>query len=159
MQDNGAKYKAGENSLFPMPEMRAWETDTFEKLERAGFDDPRDRRRFFAAGAAGSGFSRYTTRILPMCCTGEAPVRLQISPSRAWRRSRSSPVTRILIRSCALRLVSISLSSDADRRWLPTVTTGLSACARALSSLRSAEERDFIMNAMPKPDCSSLTAP
>ena len=28
---------------FPMPEMRAWEIDTFEKLERAEFDDPRDR--------------------------------------------------------------------------------------------------------------------
>ena len=25
---------------FPMPEMRAWEIDTFEKLERAEFDDP-----------------------------------------------------------------------------------------------------------------------
>lgn len=35
---------------FPMPEMRAWETDTFEKLERAAFDDPRDRRRFLAGG-------------------------------------------------------------------------------------------------------------
>ena len=28
---------------FPMPEMRDWETDTFEKLERAVFDDPRRR--------------------------------------------------------------------------------------------------------------------
>ncbi len=35
---------------FPMPEMRSWETDTFEKLERVQFDDPRDRRRFFEAG-------------------------------------------------------------------------------------------------------------
>ena len=35
---------------FPMPEMRDWETDTFEKLERAQFDDPSDRRRFFAGG-------------------------------------------------------------------------------------------------------------
>jgi uroporphyrinogen decarboxylase len=35
---------------FPMPEMRAWETDTFDKLERVEFDDPRDRRRFFEAG-------------------------------------------------------------------------------------------------------------
>ena len=26
---------------FPMPEMRAWETDTMEKLERVEFDDPR----------------------------------------------------------------------------------------------------------------------
>ena len=48
---------------FPMPEMRAWETDTFEKLERAEFDDPRDRRRFFAAGdnqiaGVGDGFQR-----------------------------------------------------------------------------------------------------
>jgi uroporphyrinogen-III decarboxylase len=48
---------------FPMPEMRAWETDTFEKLERVEFDDPRDRRRFFAAGdnqiaGVGDGFER-----------------------------------------------------------------------------------------------------
>lgn len=48
---------------FPMPEMRAWETDTFEKLERTAFDDPRDRRRFFAAGdnqiaGVGDGFER-----------------------------------------------------------------------------------------------------
>ena len=31
---------------FPMPEMRGWETDTFEKLEHAEFDDPADQRRF-----------------------------------------------------------------------------------------------------------------
>jgi uroporphyrinogen decarboxylase len=48
---------------FPMPEMRAWETDTFEKLERIEFDDPRDRRRFFEAGdnqiaGVGDGFQR-----------------------------------------------------------------------------------------------------
>ena len=48
---------------FPMPEMRGWETDTFEKLERAEFDDPRDRRRFFAGGdnqiaGVGDGFER-----------------------------------------------------------------------------------------------------
>jgi uroporphyrinogen decarboxylase len=48
---------------YPMPEMRAWETDTFEKLERAKFDDPRDRRRFFAGGdnqiaGVGDGFQR-----------------------------------------------------------------------------------------------------
>lgn len=48
---------------FPMPEMRAWETDTFEKLEGARFDDPRDRRRFFSAGdnqiaGVGDGFQR-----------------------------------------------------------------------------------------------------
>lgn len=48
---------------FPMPEMRAWEIDTFEKLERAEFDDPRDRRRFFEAGdnqiaGVGDGFER-----------------------------------------------------------------------------------------------------
>ena len=48
---------------FPMPEMRAWELDTFEKLERAEFDDPRDQRRFFAAGdnqiaGVGDGFER-----------------------------------------------------------------------------------------------------
>jgi uroporphyrinogen decarboxylase len=50
---------------FPMPEMRAWETDSFEKLERVEFDDPRDRRRFFAAGdnqiaGVGDGFQRNT---------------------------------------------------------------------------------------------------
>jgi uroporphyrinogen decarboxylase len=48
---------------FPMPEMRAWETDSFEKLERAEFNDPRDQRRFFAAGdnqiaGVGDGFQR-----------------------------------------------------------------------------------------------------
>ena len=52
-------------SRFPMPEMRAWEIDTFEKLERAEFDDPRDRRRFFEAGdnqiaGVGDGFQRNT---------------------------------------------------------------------------------------------------
>ncbi len=50
---------------FPMPEMRSWETDSFEKLERAEFDDPRDPRRFFAAGdnqiaGVGDGFQRNT---------------------------------------------------------------------------------------------------
>jgi len=30
---------------LPMPEMRAWEVDSFEKLEAAEFDDPRDPRR------------------------------------------------------------------------------------------------------------------
>lgn len=48
---------------FPMPEMRAWEIDTFEKLESAEFDDPRDERRFFSAGdnqiaGVGDGFER-----------------------------------------------------------------------------------------------------
>jgi hypothetical protein len=48
---------------YPMPEMRAWETDTFEKLERAEFDDPRDRRRLFSPGdnqiaGVGDGFQR-----------------------------------------------------------------------------------------------------
>jgi uroporphyrinogen-III decarboxylase len=47
----------------PMPEMRSWETDTFEKLERVEFDDPRDRRRFFESGdnqiaGVGDGFQR-----------------------------------------------------------------------------------------------------
>ena len=35
---------------FPMPEMRAWETDTFEKLERVEFDDPRDRAALLRGG-------------------------------------------------------------------------------------------------------------
>jgi uroporphyrinogen decarboxylase len=48
---------------FPMPEMRAWEVDAFEKLERAQFDDPRDGRRFFSPGdnqiaGVGDGFQR-----------------------------------------------------------------------------------------------------
>jgi len=48
---------------FPMPEMRRWETDTLEKLEATTFDDPRDPRRFFAAGdnqiaGVGDGFQR-----------------------------------------------------------------------------------------------------
>ena len=34
----------------PMPEMRGWEIDTIESLERATFDDPADPRRFFAGG-------------------------------------------------------------------------------------------------------------
>ena len=48
---------------FPMPEMRAWETDTFERLEQSRFDDAGDRRRFFAGGdnqiaGVGDGFER-----------------------------------------------------------------------------------------------------
>ena len=50
---------------FPMPEMRNWQTDTFEKLEATQFDDPRDRRRFFAGGdnqiaGVGDGFQRHS---------------------------------------------------------------------------------------------------
>jgi uroporphyrinogen-III decarboxylase len=50
---------------YPMAEMRAWEVDTLEKLERAEFDDPRDHRRFFSAGdnhlaGVGDGFQRDT---------------------------------------------------------------------------------------------------
>lgn len=48
---------------LPMPEFRSWEIDTFEKLEACKFDDPRDPRRFFAAGdnqiaGVGDGFER-----------------------------------------------------------------------------------------------------
>ena len=48
---------------FPMPEMHSWETDSFEKLEAARFDDPRDARRFHSAGdnqiaGVGDGFQR-----------------------------------------------------------------------------------------------------
>jgi hypothetical protein len=48
---------------LPMPEMRAWEIDEFEKLESCEFDAPRDPRRFFAAGdnqiaGVGDGFER-----------------------------------------------------------------------------------------------------
>lgn len=48
---------------LPMPEMRAWDIDAFEKLEQAEFDDPADGRRFFAAGdnqiaGVGDGFQR-----------------------------------------------------------------------------------------------------
>lgn len=47
----------------PMPEMRAWEIDTFDKLARAEFDDPADRRRFSDGGdnqiaGVGDGFQR-----------------------------------------------------------------------------------------------------
>lgn len=50
---------------FPMPEMRGWETDSFEKLERAKFDAPDDPRRFFSGGdnqiaGVGDGFQRNT---------------------------------------------------------------------------------------------------
>ncbi|GEM_PF-43580 len=49
----------------PMPEMRAWETDTFEKLQVVRFDAPDDPRRFFSAGdnqiaGVGDGFQRNT---------------------------------------------------------------------------------------------------
>jgi hypothetical protein len=48
---------------FPMPEMTAWEIDTFEKLEQVVFDDPADPRRFYEAGdnqiaGVGDGFER-----------------------------------------------------------------------------------------------------
>jgi uroporphyrinogen decarboxylase len=48
---------------FPMPEMAAWETDTFEKLQSVRFDPPDDPRRFFSAGdnqiaGVGDGFER-----------------------------------------------------------------------------------------------------
>ncbi len=48
---------------YPMPEMRAWDIDTFEKLEQAEFDDPRDPRRFYEPGdnqiaGVGDGFER-----------------------------------------------------------------------------------------------------
>lgn len=48
---------------FPMPEMSGWEIGTFEELERAEFDDPRDRRRFMSGGdnhiaGVGDGFQR-----------------------------------------------------------------------------------------------------
>jgi hypothetical protein len=47
----------------PMAEMRAWDIDTFDKLERAEFDDPRDRRRFSSAidshiNCVGDGYMR-----------------------------------------------------------------------------------------------------
>jgi hypothetical protein len=50
---------------YPMPEMRAWDTDTFEKLQRVEFDSPTDPRRFFVAGdnqiaGVGDGFQRNT---------------------------------------------------------------------------------------------------
>jgi hypothetical protein len=51
------------NFEMPMPEMAAWETETFEQLEQAVFDDPRDPRRFLAGGdnqiaGVGDGFQR-----------------------------------------------------------------------------------------------------
>jgi uroporphyrinogen decarboxylase len=49
----------------PMPEMRAWDVDSFEKLERSEFDDPADPRRFFEPGDShingiGDGYQRQT---------------------------------------------------------------------------------------------------
>lgn len=48
---------------LPMPEMCAWETDTFAKLQAAVFDPPDDPRRFLSAGdnqiaGVGDGFQR-----------------------------------------------------------------------------------------------------
>ena len=48
---------------LPMPESRAWDLDTFEKLQRAEFDAPDDPRRFFNGGdnhiaGVGDGFER-----------------------------------------------------------------------------------------------------
>jgi hypothetical protein len=48
---------------YPMPEMRAWETNSFEALQAAVFDAPDDPRRFFSAGdnqiaGVGDGFQR-----------------------------------------------------------------------------------------------------
>jgi hypothetical protein len=48
---------------LPMPEQVGWETDTLEKLEAFQFDDPADRRRYYAAGdnqiaGVGDGFER-----------------------------------------------------------------------------------------------------
>lgn len=47
----------------PMPEMTAWDVDTFDKLEHVEFNSPTDARRFFAAGdnqiaGVGDGFQR-----------------------------------------------------------------------------------------------------
>jgi hypothetical protein len=48
---------------LPMPEMHSWETNTFEKLQRAEFDPPDDWQRFHSAGdnqiaGVGDGFQR-----------------------------------------------------------------------------------------------------
>jgi hypothetical protein len=48
---------------MPMPEPVGWETDTIDKLEAFEFDDPGDRRRYFAGGdnqiaGVGDGFQR-----------------------------------------------------------------------------------------------------
>lgn len=48
---------------LPMPEMSAWEIDTFEKLQQAEFDPAEDVRRFYSAGdnqiaGVGDGFER-----------------------------------------------------------------------------------------------------
>ena len=48
---------------LPMPEMSAFDIDTFEKLQQVQFDDPRDRRRFYSGGdnqiaGVGDGFER-----------------------------------------------------------------------------------------------------
>jgi uroporphyrinogen decarboxylase len=48
---------------LPMPEFIAWDVDTLEKLEHCEFDNPYDRKRYFAAGdnqiaGVGDGFER-----------------------------------------------------------------------------------------------------
>lgn len=66
---SGVTVKTGFGAIMhkyfamPMPESRAWETDTFEKLQHAVFDPPDDSRRFCNGGdnqiaGVGDGFER-----------------------------------------------------------------------------------------------------
>lgn len=67
--ESGVTVKTGFGAIMhkyfalPMPESRAWETDTFEKLQHAVFDPPDDSRRFCSGGdnqiaGVGDGFER-----------------------------------------------------------------------------------------------------
>ncbi len=76
-----------------------------------------------------SKFSRYTTRIFPICCTASAFSRSQIFSIQSSRASRSSVAARILISSCAFNERSISESTSSVRPLSPMMTTGSSGCA------------------------------
>ena len=72
-----------------------------------------------------------------MCCTGEAPMRVQIAASALSRSSLPISAARTLISSCALSARSISAITSSDNPLPPIRTAGSSACARAFSCLRS----------------------
>ena len=74
---------------------------------------------------ASSGFSRHKTNNLPMCCTSCASVAAHKASHIAMRSARSSPKTRTLINSCAVRAASVSLITDSVRPCWPIMTTGL----------------------------------
>jgi len=83
-----------------------------------------------------SGFSRQITSTFPICCTGSACSRAQISPIHASRAFLSSVAARTLMSSCAFSARSISATTSAVRPLSPMITTGFSLCACARNSLR-----------------------